>query len=99
MFTAERIDADTAYRMGFVQFVHDESRLEQEVAALADQIGSNAPLTIKAMKFIATQVITDPKNRDLERCDALVDACFDSEDYTEGRTAFMEKRVPQFKGY
>jgi enoyl-CoA hydratase len=98
MFTAERIDADTAYRMGFVQSVHDESSLEQEVAALANQIGSNAPLTVKAMKFIATQVLTDPDNRDLGQCDALVDACFNSEDYKEGRTAFMEKRAPQFKG-
>ena len=98
MFTANRIDADTAYRIGFVQSVHDESSLEQEVAAVANQIGSNAPLTIKAMKFIATQILTDPENRDLAQCDALVDACFNSEDYKEGRMAFMEKRAPHFKG-
>ena len=98
MFTAERIDADTAYRMGFVQSVHDESSLEQEVAKVANQIGANAPLTIRAMKFIATQVLTDPENRDLATCDAFVDACFNSEDYKEGRTAFMEKRAPRFKG-
>ena len=98
MFTAERIDAETAYRIGLVQFVHDESSLEHEVATVANQIGSNAPLTVKAMKFIATQVLTDPENRDLAKCDALVDACFNSEDYKEGRTAFMEKRAPRFKG-
>ena len=98
MFTAERIDAETAYRMGFVQAVHDESTLEQEVASLASQIGNNAPLTVKAMKYIATQVLSEPQHRDLDHCDELVDACFTSDDYKEGRTAFMEKRAPQFKG-
>jgi len=34
----------------------------------------------------------------LDHCDELVDACFTSDDYKEGRTAFMEKRAPQFKG-
>src|SRR5210317_517560 len=98
MFTAERIDAETAYRMGFVQAVHDESTLEQEVASLASQIGNNAPLTVKAMKYIATQVLSEPQHRDLGHCDELVDACFTSDDYKEGRMAFMEKRAPQFKG-
>ena len=29
---------------------------------------------------------------------ALADACFDSDDYKEGRRAFLEKRPPQFSG-
>ena len=98
MFTAERIDADTAYRMGFVQSVEAEDALEGAVAALATQIGQNAPLTVKAMKYISTQVLANEDQRDLARCDAMVEACFASADYKEGRAAFMEKRAPQFQG-
>jgi enoyl-CoA hydratase/carnithine racemase len=43
-------------------------------------------------------VFKDPDDRDLDLCQRLVDRCFDSEDYIEGRRAFVEKRPPQFKG-
>ena len=35
---------------------------------------------------------------DFARLNALVKQCFDSEDYVEGRTAFMQKRKPVFNG-
>ncbi len=99
MFTAQPIDAAEAHRLGFVEEVVEDGALEARVAEVAEVIAGNAPLTIKAMKFIATQVMEpDPAKRDFARCDELVRACFDSEDYVEGRTAFMEKRKAVFKG-
>lgn len=99
MFTAKSIDAETALRLGLVQEVLSEDDLAARVDALAGTMAANAPLTIRAMKYIATQVLhPDPTARDLDRCAEMVAACFASEDYVEGRKAFMEKRKPDFKG-
>ena len=64
----------------------------------ADTIAGNAPLTVKAAKFVANEVVRDESKRNLARCAELVEHCFASKDYTEGRRAFMEKRKPAFTG-
>ena len=97
-FSARQIDADEAYARRLVDQVVGEEALEHAVTEYAGRIAGNAPLTIAAMKFITGELLKDPSQRDVERCDEMVQACFNSEDYVEGRRAFMEKRKPQFKG-
>jgi enoyl-CoA hydratase/carnithine racemase len=98
MYSAERIDADEALRIGLINRVVPPESLSENVFKLADTIASNAPLSVAASKIAIDQILLDPADRNLQRLADVTAAAFDSEDYREGRAAFMEKRKPQFKG-
>jgi enoyl-CoA hydratase/carnithine racemase len=97
-YTARQLSAAEAYEMGLVNRVVAEAELDDFVTGYADRIRANAPLTIATVKAAALEIGRDPDARDLTRIDAMVETCFDSADYREGRTAFMEKRKPRFTG-
>jgi len=97
-YTARQFDAEEARAMGLVNRVVRSAELEPYVKKYADTIGENAPMTIATTKFIIGEVVKDESKRDLAKCAAMVKQCFDSDDYTEGRRAFMEKRTPVFTG-
>jgi enoyl-CoA hydratase len=97
-FTARQFDAEEARTMGLVNRIVPAADLETYVKNYADTIAGNAPLTVTAAKFIANETAKDESKRDLARCQEMVETCFQSKDYTEGRRAFMEKRKPQFTG-
>jgi enoyl-CoA hydratase/carnithine racemase len=97
-YTARQFDAQEAQTMGLVNRVVPGGELEAYVKSITDMICANAPLTIKAVKFTVGEMLMDESKRNLARSVELVEQCFASRDYTEGRTAFMEKRKPVFTG-
>jgi enoyl-CoA hydratase len=99
-YTARQFTAAEALTMGLVNRVvpDGEGGLEKFVRDYADVIAGNAPLTIKAVKATVAEVMKHDSERNIARSQALVDACFMSRDYEEGRKAFMEKRKPVFIG-
>jgi enoyl-CoA hydratase len=97
-YTARQFDAQEASAMGLVNRVVPAGELEAYVKSITDMISANAPLTIKAVKFTVGEMLKDESKRNLARSVELVEQCFASRDYTEGRTAFMEKRKPVFTG-
>jgi enoyl-CoA hydratase len=97
-FTARQFDAEEARVMGLVNRIVPADELEAYVKNYADTIANNAPLTVKTAKFIVNETMRDESKRNPARCTELVEQCFKSSDYTEGRRAFMEKRKPAFTG-
>jgi len=97
-FTGGRFSASDAETMGLVNRVVPVDELESSVTTLAKTIADNAPMTVKAAKAAVNEGTKNPDERDLKSVAAMVEACFNSEDYKEGRRAFMEKRKPQFQG-
>jgi len=97
-FSARKFGAADALAMGFVNRVVPVTDLDREVAAYCELLSENAPLTMAAAKFAIRQTGLGSDERDLEQTARLIDACYNSEDYREGRRAFMEKRKPSFTG-
>ena len=97
-YTARQFTAEEALAMGLINRLVPVDELEGYVQNYCDMIAANAPLTIRAAKQITREALKDESRRDMELCQRVVAECFASADYTEGRTAFMEKRRPVFTG-
>lgn len=97
-YTARQLTAVEARRWGMVNEIVADDALETTVMGIANTIADNAPMTIATIKRSTVEILKNQAEQDVAACDAMVAACFASNDYKEGRKAFMEKRKPQFTG-
>ncbi|MGJ7498189.1 enoyl-CoA hydratase [Variovorax sp. RT4R15] len=97
-FTARRIGTDEAKALGLISRIAPPEGLEALLSEYTGAVAENAPLTIAAAKAIVREILKPSPELDSALCTSLIRGCFDSADYTEGRTAFMQKRKPVFTG-
>ncbi|VVD95486.1 Short-chain-enoyl-CoA hydratase [Pandoraea eparura] len=95
--SARRFDAERALRIGFVDEVAPDAL--ESALQFAMELASNAPLTIKGAKYILNSLANTENAISASTVNHLMDEAAQSHDYMEGRTAFAEKRPPQFRGY
>ena len=98
LLTGRRYQAQEALNLGLVNRIVAKSELEDYVTDYATTIAGNAPLSVTANKLIINEVSQNPGNWNEDYCIELMQSCSNSEDYKEGRRAFMEKRPPKFTG-
>lgn len=97
-FTGRQFDAAEAREMGLLNRVVPVEALESTIQTMTAAIADNAPLTVKSTKLSVDVAVSEDPPARLSEVQAAVDACFASQDYIEGRRAFMEKRKPRFAG-
>jgi len=97
-YTGRQFTAQEALQMGLINRMLPAAELEKYVLDYANTIAGNAPLTIAAVKRSVIEMSKDAEERDIALCNKMVDDCFASADYIEGRDAFVEKRKAVFEG-
>ena len=98
LFTARRFSAAEALQMGLVNTVVPLADLEQTVREMAETIAGNAPLSLLAAKRAVDELVKDASDRDMGLVKEVSARAMGSEDFKEGRRAFMEKRKPVWQG-
>ena len=98
LYTGRRIDAAEAERIGLINKCVPEEELNDAVLDVARTIADNAPLSVAASKLTINEMLKDESKRDMVAIKRMGEICFNSADYREGRTAFMEKRQPRWQG-
>lgn len=98
IFTGRRFSAQETREMGLVGKVCPAETVYDEAMQLAATIAGNAPLTIRCAKAVIDDAAAWPGAARRDDIEDLATACYASDDYAEGRAAFLEKRKPVFTG-
>jgi enoyl-CoA hydratase len=99
IFTAARIDAEEAERIGLVEHVVSDEELEETAGKLAEAIAARPPLAVQAAKRAVGVAMSGATVRDGLVVEAEGQAtCLRSDDMKEAIAAFVEQRPPVYRG-
>lgn len=96
LLSGELIDAHKAHTYGLVNRVHPVGTVVESGYGLVARVAAGAPLVNRWHKRFVRRLMERHPLTDEEREEAH--HAFETRDYAEGRTAFVEKREPRFEG-
>ncbi|MCK1394479.1 enoyl-CoA hydratase/isomerase family protein [Bradyrhizobium sp. 1] len=97
LYSADRFDAERAFRMGLIDELYDDDAVAAADSFL-QRLSANAPLSISGAKYMLNGMTMGTGALDLATAQRLIDEASDSRDFREGRDAFAQKRSPRFRG-
>ena len=97
IFTGKTLTAQESEEMGLISKVVNNNEIYEEAAALASKIAKNAPLAVQASKRMMRMGLNENFDDHVHHVFLQLLPLFQSDDFKEGTTAFLEKRKPQFR--
>jgi enoyl-CoA hydratase/carnithine racemase len=95
VFRARLLTADEAHAAGFVHEIVPPGEIEARVKAIAEEVASHAPITLRVTKEAIRRI---QAARPLPDLDDLITLTYTSADFREGVRAFLAKRKPVWTG-
>ncbi len=98
LITGDMLSAQKAYEWGLVNHVTDTDELLSKAYEILEKSGSKAPQAIAHIVECVNSTFGKQLHEGLQHEAAIFGKCMDSDDFTEGVAAFIEKRKPVFSG-
>lgn len=98
VLSGKTITAQEAYEMGFISKVVPADQLMETVNELAGKILSNGPIGVKLAKACVNSSLSVDAESGMDLEAKAFGICFGTLDQKEGMGAFLEKRVPTYRG-